>query len=188
MIPSFRVAKNGVRAHNQIVKWKARLMVGRVFPAGSGVQGSERIIKWIMAKSIHGAQAQCSCKALAGLRKHFDAGVNTKCAQWPPAPQARVAELSDCPGRRQGRRQLVGGGTAKRLLPPGAEAGKLAGLWLRLRCHSRSSGRRSTTLVIPRSPETKDTEPLCHLWGRRLVHGRPRGPFLERQSPGHRTM
>ena len=75
-----------------------------------------------------------------------------------------------------------------RLLPPGAEAGKLAGLWLRLRCCSRSSGRQSTTLVTLRSPKTKDMEPLCHVWGRRLVHGRLRGPFLERQSPGHRTM
>ena len=128
MITSFRVAKIGVRAHNQIVKWKARLMVGRFFPAGSGVQGSERIIKWIMAKSTHGAHAPCSCKAPAGHEKYLDARLHAKCAQWPPAPQARVAELSDCPGRRQGRRQLVGGSAAKRLLPLGAEAGKLAGL------------------------------------------------------------
>ena len=100
----------------------------------------------------------------------------------PSFPTALVAT------GQQGRRQLVGGGTAKRLLPQGAEAGKLAGLWLRLRCRSRGSGRRSTTLVIPRSPETRDTGPLCHVWGRRLVHGRLRRPLLERQSPGHRTM
>ena len=118
MIPSFRVVKTGVRAHNQIVKWKARLMVGRFFPAGSGVQGSERIIKWIVAKTTHGAHAHCSCKALAGLRKHFDAGLNTKCAQWPPAPQARVAELSDCPDPLQaasrGRHRQAAAATGRR--------------------------------------------------------------------------
>ena len=130
MIPSFRVARIGVRAHSQIVKRKARLMVGRFFPAGSGVQGSERIVKWIMATCTRGAHAPCSCKAPAGHGKYLDAGLHAKCAQWPLAPKARVAELPDCPGRRQGRRQLVGGSATKRLLPLGAEAGKLAGLWL----------------------------------------------------------
>ena len=130
MMPSFCVAKIGVRAHNQIVKWKAHLMVGRFFLAGSGVQGRDRIIKWIMPKRSHGAHALCSCKAPAGHGKYLDAGLHAKCAQWPLAPKARVAELPECTGRRQGRRQLVGGSDAKRLLPLGAEAGKLAGLWL----------------------------------------------------------
>ena len=84
MIPSFCVAKIGVRAHNQIVKWKVHLMVGRFFLAGSGVQGRERIIKWIMAKTILGTHARCSCQAPAGLGKYLDAGLHGKCAQWPP--------------------------------------------------------------------------------------------------------
>ena len=120
-----------------------------------------------MNTCTHSVDCLAQCSAPAGLGKYLDSGLQTKCAQWPPSPQARVAE------------QLVRGG---------AETGKLARLRLRLRCRRCGSERRSTTLVIPRSPAARDTEPLCHVWGRLSVHGRLPWPFLERRSPGHRTM
>ena len=120
-----------------------------------------------MNTCTHSVDCLAQCSAPAGLGKYLDSRLQTKCAHWPPSPQARVAE------------QLVRGG---------AETGKLARLWLRLRLRRCGSERRLTTLVIPRSPATKDTEPLCHVWGRLSVHGRLPWPFLERRSPGHRTI
>ena len=89
----------------------------------------------VLDTCTHSVDCLAQCSAPAGLGKYLDPGLQTKCAQWPPSPQARVAQ------------QLVRGG---------AETGKLAGLWLRLRCRRCGSERRSTTLVIPRSPATRD--------------------------------
>jgi len=97
------------------------------------------------------------CSAAAGLGKRLCVWVHTRCAHRPPSPQAKVAEDSDCPGCRRGRKQV-----AKLPLPLGGGAGKLR---LRLRRRGCGSERRSRQVVIPRSPASRDTQPSCQAWG-----------------------